>query len=266
MSAKVSSIWLQMPLDIEKRIVACLDIACECLGKNGTANVFFRADDVAVPGKNFSKLMQTFVRNRVPLNPAVVPAWLTGDRWKYLRDAGGCESRFLCWHQHGWRHVNHEFAGKKQEFGPGRIAMDLEKDLLQGRQRLERLLGKDFYPVFTPPWNRCSAAVMGLLQKHGYPAVSRSLNASPSTPKGLRDLFVNMDLHTRKEQAPGSGWKSLLNELANGIAAGHLGVMIHHQRMNATAFEFLEILFRAVKKKSQLQLVTFRELVKDTNP
>lgn len=266
MSARLSPIWLRMLPDIDKRIVACLDAACEHLGKNGPANVFFRADDVAVPGKNFVKLMQIFVRNRVPLNLAVVPAWLTDDRWKYLRNAGGYEPKFLCWHQHGWRHVSHELAGKKQEFGPGRIAVDVEKDLLQGRQRLEQILGKNFCPVFTPPWNRCSAAAMRLLQKHDYIGVSRSVNASPLPPKGLRDFFVNMDLHTRKERAPVSDWKFLLSELGNGIAAGHLGIMIHHQRMNAAAFDFLEILFQAVKMKNELQLVSFRELFKDTNP
>ena len=44
--------------------------------------VFFRADDIAVPSKNFSRMMDLFLSYRIPLCLAVVPAWLTPKRWE----------------------------------------------------------------------------------------------------------------------------------------------------------------------------------------
>ena len=36
--------------------------------------------------------------------------------------------------------------------------------------------------------------------------------------------------------------------------------MIHHQRMNAAAFDFLEMLIRILVKRRELQLLNFRDL------
>jgi hypothetical protein len=204
--------------------------------------------------------MDIFKRRRIPLCLAVVPAWLTGSRWQYLKGLGAGESSLWCWHQHGWRHVNHEIDGKKQEFGASRSRSDIERDLVQGKRRLEDLMAAEFYPVFTPPWNRCSLDTLELLQDLDFAAVSRSRGSRPKAPKELSDLYVNVDLHTRKERDPASGWNNLLNELQQAMSSDCCGVMIHHQRMNAGAFEFLEVLLKTMVRHKAYQLVHFRHL------
>ena len=260
MQTYVSPIWRPFPSDLGYRTERCIDIASERLENKGPGHIFFRADDVAAPGRNLAKLMDIFKRHRVPLCLAVVPAWLTGKRWQYLKELGAKESSLWCWHQHGWRHINHETEGKKQEFGASRSRSDIQRDLVQGKQRLEDLMAAEFYPVFTPPWNRCSLSTLQLLRELGYVAVSRSRGSEPKAPMGLSDLWVNVDLHTRKEHDPALGWSNLFTELRQAISSNCCGIMIHHQRMNEAAFDFLEMLIRILVKRRELQLVNYKDL------
>jgi len=255
----VSSIWHRLPSDIVARTERYIAAGSEQKTSRGDGHIFFRADDIAVPGRNFTRLLEIFSKSRVPLCLAVVPAWLTRPRWLALKNAGQNAASRWCWHQHGWRHINHEIKGKKQEFGPLRTRADLEHDIRCGSQRLENLLGKSFYPVFTPPWNRCDQKALDVLKNLGYAAVSRSRGSSPPPPKGLPSFDVNVDLHTRKEKTPAAGWDNLFDELLHAIASGRCGIMIHHQRMNEAAFDFLEILLMALVRNKKLNLVHFEE-------
>jgi peptidoglycan/xylan/chitin deacetylase (PgdA/CDA1 family) len=260
MQSYVSPIWRHFPSDLVSRTERCIHTACERLEDKGSGHIFFRADDVAVPGRNIAKLMDLFKRHQAPLCLAVVPAWLTGRRWQTLKGLTGKAASLWCWHQHGWRHINHEAEGKKQEFGAVRSRLDLKRDLVLGKRRLEDLMETDFYPVFTPPWNRCSLATLQLLGDLGYAAVSRSRASMPQAPRGLPDFYTNVDLHTRKERNPALDWKNLLEELQPAISSKFCGIMIHHQRMNEAAFDFLEMLIRILVKRRDLQLVNYRDL------
>jgi hypothetical protein len=261
MQRSVSSIWQRLPSDLAARTANCVRAACEQASAPGEVFIFFRADDIAAPGDRLRRLLEVFSFYRVPLCLAVVPAWLTPARWKAIEGVGQKTARLWCWHQHGWRHVNHAIEGKKQEFGPQRTPADLAHDIRCGRQRLGNLMGNSFYPVFTPPWNRCGQEALATLINLGYRAVSRSRGSRPPSPPGLPSFDVNVDLHTRREDSPKAGWDNLFNELHRAISEGCCGIMIHHQRMNTAAFDFLDILLKVLKAHNKLQLVHFKELV-----
>jgi peptidoglycan/xylan/chitin deacetylase (PgdA/CDA1 family) len=261
MQRPVSVIWQRLPSDLAARTASCVKAACEQASGSGEVFIFFRADDIAAPGSRFARLLEVFSFHRAPLCLAVVPAWLTPARWQAIEGIGKKSARLWCWHQHGWRHVNHELAGKKQEFGPRRTPDALARDIRRGRQRLRDLMGKNFYPVFTPPWNRCGQEALEVLKNTGYLAVSRSRGCRPPAPPGLPSFDVNVDLHTRKEGAPQAGWNNFFNELHLAISSGGCGIMIHHQRMNTAAFDFLDILLKALKAQNKVQLVHFKELL-----
>jgi peptidoglycan/xylan/chitin deacetylase (PgdA/CDA1 family) len=260
MQRPVSSIWQRLPTDLVSRTEHCIQNACEHTSTPGEIFIFFRADDIAAPGRRFTRLLDIFSSHRAPLCLAVVPAWLTRPRWQALIRAGHRAASCWCWHQHGWRHTNHETQGKKQEFGPMRSRADLEHDIRCGRQRLENLLGNYFYPVFTPPWNRCDQKTLAVLKDLGYAAVSRSRGSRPPSAAGLLSFDVNVDLHTRKERSAADGWENLFAELHSAIASGRGGIMIHHQRMNDAAFAFLEILLGALTRCRRIELVHFKDL------
>ena len=166
-----------------------------------------------------------------------------------------------CWHQHGWRHVNHEGRGKKQEFGDGRPTNALRRDLRAGHMRLAGIMGGELCRMFTPPWNRCSEKTLELLARLGYRAVSRTWEAKPVSERGLPDVPVNVDLHTRKAVRPHADWKALLKELETALAGGWCGIMLHHQRMNAFAFDFLGILLQHMVKHKHFRIVHLKTLL-----
>jgi peptidoglycan/xylan/chitin deacetylase (PgdA/CDA1 family) len=260
MRSDIPAIWRRPPSALDLRLDDRLRSGCGKAESTHPASLFFRADDVVVPGMNFNRMMDLFAKYGVPLSLAIVPAWLTPPRWQYLNSFEEKNPSRWCWHQHGWRHVNHEVEGKKQEFGGARSLAQITQDLTRGKRRLEQLMAESFYPVFTPPWNRCSADALQALKELGYAAVSRSRGSKPLSPGGLPDFYVNVDLHTRKERDSAAGWRNLLDEFEQAVASGFCGIMIHHQLMNAAAFDFLEILLKALTKNSAIRLVNFKDL------
>lgn len=261
MRPNVAAIWRRPAPDLDLRINQSIRSGLENTDPMGGLSLFFRADDVAVPGKKFARMMALFAKYGVPLSLAIVPVRLTPARWQYLKGFVKNNPSRCCWYQHGWRHVNHEAEGKKQEFGDARSLAEITQDLMRGKHRLEQLMGEAFYPVFTPPWNRCGANTLQALKSLGYAAVSRSRRSKPLSPGGLPDFFVNVDLHTRKEREAAVGWHNLLREFEQALASGFCGIMIHHQLMNAAAFEFLEVLFKALINHPEIQVVNFKDLV-----
>lgn len=238
-------------------------IARGCERANDRPLVFFRADDIAIPSRSFAGLIALFRKHALPLCLATVPAWLNAQRLAELRLVTGTATGQWCWHQHGFSHRNFEPSGKKQEFGPAREPAELQKSLAQGRDRLLRLLGDDFSPVFTPPWNRCGEATLRALAKLDFQAVSRSRGARPDPPATLPDFQVNVDLHTRKEPTAERAFTALLHELEDGLASGQCGIMIHHQRMNTRALALLDVLLAAIKSQPTIVPVHFRDLLKE---
>ncbi len=230
-------------------------------GSHDRVTLFFRADDIGVPGPRFFQMLTLCMRYDIPLGLALVPAWTTAARWETILRAVHRKSHLWCWHQHGWRHVNHESTGKKQEFGPSRNSEDIHSDLQRGRLRLESILGDDFFPLFTPPWNRCDERTMAHLSAEKYVALSRFAESRPEAPTNLPDLFVNVDLHTRKGSDPKRIWADLLNEFSQAFASGYCGIMLHHQRISPAAFTFLELLFSFVIDSKHIQLTTFDRMV-----
>lgn len=222
--------------------------------------VFFRADDIGSDqDPNFAPLMELFQKHHAPLCLAVVPTWLKPKTWESYASFQPASSQW-CWHQHGYSHTNHQSKGKKAEFGDERTPQSITSDISKGQQLLRTVLGPSFTPVFTPPWNRCSPATLESLSAYGFKAISRSSGATPDPGDGLPDIFINIDLHTRKEATPAQAWENLLTEIEQAAISGRMGVMIHHQIMNHHAFVFLDLLL-ALFREYKLPQLTFTDIL-----
>ncbi|MCF6248998.1 MAG: hypothetical protein L3J69_16820, partial [Desulfobacula sp.] len=205
-------------------------------------------------------MMALFLKYQTPLCLAVVPSWMTRQRWASMQDFVIQGGDLFCWHMHGFRHMNHEKKGKKQEFGPERSYRELFDELSHGRNRLQTILGQMLTPIFTPPWNRCSLETMIILKKMGFKGVSRSHGTLPVPPTGFKDFSVHVDLHTRKEKQARDGWQRMHEEFKTGMKSSACGIMIHHMRMNDPAFIFLEYLLALIAANKQIEAVTYKDL------
>ncbi|HEB49921.1 MAG TPA: polysaccharide deacetylase [Desulfobulbus sp.] len=243
------------PVDLEQRLEGILAPAAA-----NAVEIFFRADDIGAPDAGFRRLMHLFRRHRMPLCLAVVPAWIDRKRWRQMQEFT-VHDPLWCWHQHGLCHANHQESGRKSEFGSHRSCETIRSDLVRGREHLQAILGPAFFPVFTPPWNRCSLETLQILAREGYAAVSRTVNARPAATSLIPDLAVAVDLHTRKEQDPALGWQNLLDELACAADSGRIGIMIHHQLMNDRCFAFLDLFLALCRGQAGLCPGTFRDLL-----
>jgi hypothetical protein len=252
----VSPLWLQLPADTEARVRRALEAGVAAAG--GRAALHFRADDVAVVGAKLVRMFGVFAKRRAPVAPALVPAWLTAPRFKVLRSIapGGT----FAWHQHGWRHLNHEPEGKKCEFGPARDTEAKADDIRRGAQRLAEVTGGACLPVFTPPWNRMDADTLDALPELGFRAVSRTPGAKPACPACMAELPVHAALHSRREADPEASLDALAEEMTSGLATGVCGVMLHHQRMNQAALDFLDMLLDVARRTAGIEFTHLGEL------
>jgi hypothetical protein len=190
--------------------------------------VFFRDDDAGWGDARLLKLLDRFGAHSLPVDLAVIPMELRHGLARELAARPG-----VGLHQHGLAHVNHEREGRKHEFGPARDAAAQRADIAAGRARLADMLGARVDPIFTPPWNRCTAATGHCLAELGFDVLSREARASPLGVPGLRELPVSVDwfAHRHGERL---GASELGARIARAIESGApLGVMFHHAVMDA---------------------------------
>jgi hypothetical protein len=108
--------------------------------------------------------------------------------------------------------------------GPSRTRAAQHHDIDAGARRPEQLLGDRVAPIFTPPWNRCTADTGRCLIDLGFQALSREHKAAPLNLAGLKELPVHVDWCKPDRE------ERLAKELQRG---GPVGVMFHHAEMDA---------------------------------
>ncbi|HEX5622067.1 MAG TPA: DUF2334 domain-containing protein [Solirubrobacteraceae bacterium] len=198
-------------------------------------DVFFRDDDAGWGTDRLLALLDVFARQDLPLDLAVIPAALDDALAAELLYRVAAQRLYL--HQHGYAHQNHEPNGRKYEFGPRRSPTQQRRDIEAGAARLEELLGNATEPIFTPPWNRCTADTGRALVELGFLVLSRESRAEPLGIDRLQEVPISVD------------WKKThaIARLARAIAdGGRVGVMFHHAEMDdaglARAQELLTLL------------------------
>jgi hypothetical protein len=182
--------------------------------------VFFRDDDAGWSDDRLCVLLDRFLEFGLPVDLAVIPTALsTGLARELLARA---DSR-LSLHQHGFAHANHEPEGRKHEFGPSRSREAQWRDIEAGRELLTDRLGDVVAPIFTPPWNRCTADTGECLAELGFSVLSRESRAEPLGVGELRELAVSLDFVRLRP-----------DELVRRFAADAppVGVMFHHAEMD----------------------------------
>jgi peptidoglycan/xylan/chitin deacetylase (PgdA/CDA1 family) len=199
--------------------------------------VFVRDDDAGWEDARLLALLDLFAAHEAPIDLAVIPTELHPKLADDLLQVHADRAGRVGLHQHGYCHANHQADGRKCEFGAARSFASQYEDITEGQRILEEQLGDVLDPIFTPPWNRCTASTGAVLVELGIEVLSRDSTAEPLAVAGLDELVVQVDWFAARKGArlsrPQLG--ALLAERAAGPAP--LGVMLHHAVMDTAEFD-----------------------------
>ena len=224
---------------------------------------FLRDDDAGWDDAALFTLLDHTQTAGVPIDLAVIPQAASTALATSLCKRERATPGLIGLHQHGLAHHNHESKGRKCEFGDERSVDAQRMDLSAGRDRLHELFGAQLDSIFTPPWNRCSAATPALLARLGFGALSRSRGARAQ--QALPELPVDVDWCKERRLAAlqgDDGSERIAFELARRVAAGGpVGLMLHHAEMNALDLSLLDTLLGATCRHPRALWQPMRKLL-----
>jgi len=155
-----------------------------------TLPLWWRDDDAIVPTQALDRLLALAEGFDAPLHLAVVPRPAEDGLAERLQDAA---QAFAI--PHGWQHRNHAPPDeKKAEFGAHRPTQIMFDEVTRGWRRIEDMFGRQALPVFVPPWNRVSPAVVAGLARCGIAATSTVLPRQAKYPSpNLLQVNTHLD-------------------------------------------------------------------------
>jgi hypothetical protein len=219
---------------------------------------FVRDDDGGWNDEALLALLDTVERRSVPIDLALIPDACEAPLAQRLRDRDG---KAVHLHQHGRLHINHERTGRKCEFGTSRSADQQRDDIAAGRRRLRDLVGDRLEPIFTPPWNRCTAATVQCLLDLDFELLSRDVTAATGA-EAIAELPVTLDWTGRRGASAGAvGWGIAI---AGSIRASRrpIGLMLHHAVMSERDREMLGALLDLLTSHDAVRFASMLEVAR----
>ena len=155
-----------------------------------TLPLWWRDDDAIAPSQALDRLLALAEGFDAPLHLAVIPRCAEDALAQRLQEAA--HALVL---PHGWQHRNHAPPEeKKAEFGAHRPTPVVLDEVTRGWRRIEKIFGPQALPVFVPPWNRISPAVVEGLAECGPSAVSTFLPRQTKYPSpNLLQVNTHLD-------------------------------------------------------------------------
>ena len=219
---------------------------------------FLRDDDGGWNDHALLALLDTVQRCGVPIDLALIPDACEAPLARRLRDR---DRTAVHLHQHGRAHVNHERAGRKCEFGASRSADRQRDDIAAGRRRLRDLVGDRLEPIFTPPWNRCTATTVHCLAELDFQLLSRDVSVD-SDAGAFDELPVTLDWTGRRGAAAGAFEWGIT--IAGSIRTSRqpIGLMLHHAVMSELDREMVGRLLDVLTRHDAGQFASMLEVAR----
>lgn len=226
-------------------------------------HIFFRDDDVDEDEVSLRRLLNLFLYRQVPVNLGVIPERLTDLAVRLLAQSHHTFPDLIELNQHGWQHINHERTGKKCEFGISRTYSEQLEDIARGKAKITEAFGHDWFPVFIPPWNRCTAATYEALDQLGFLVLSKKQGECPVSGYRFREISITLDLYRWKGAVALRPLEEIIGDLIEQIEQRKtLGIMLHHKVMADEAFSFLERLLEIFSQYSIVCYHTFQSILR----
>ncbi len=226
---------------------------------------FLRDDDADEDVETLRHLFDVTLASGVPLNLEIIPDGLTDSGIRLLDNHKHLHPTLFELNQHGWRHLNHEKEGRKCEFGVSRTFDQQFEDISKGKRRLEEIFKDKFYPVFTPPWNRCTNDTLKALDQLGFRVFSKDRGKDPITGFSFHEISTTLDLYRWKGNPTMKTPEEIVNELIIQMEENEpIGLLLHHKVMDHEAFRFLDMLLVVLREYPNVQFHTFQSLLESS--
>lgn len=227
-----------------------------------TFNLFLRDDDVDADDDTLKHLLDVALAKGVPMNLEIIPGRLTSAGTTVLKNALRADHALLSLDQHGWMHSNHEEQGRNCEFGPSRSFTQQLNDIAQGKAILEAAFEDDFYPAFTPPWNRCTTDTYRALDELGFQVFSKDHGKNRLREYRFTEISTTLDLYTWKTGARMKPAHAIVQVLLSQMdSLPMVGLLLHHKVMDREAFLFFEQLLVELTRYPMIRFHTFRTVL-----
>jgi len=225
--------------------------------------LFFRNDDVDEDEAALWRLARLFLQRNTPINLAVIPGRLTAACGELLAQAVSDAPALVELNQHGWRHINHECEGRKSEFGPGRAYAEQFADIALGQARMTEAFGQNWFPVFIPPWNRCSEGAYRALDHLGFRALSAKQGNSAVAGYRFKEISITLDLFRWRGGARLKSSEEIVGDLIAQLSRRQtIGVMLHHKVMDERAYSLLSSMLDTLASYPIVRFYTFQSLLR----
>lgn len=222
---------------------------------------FFRNDDVGWEDTRLFELLDLFAEFNLPLDLAVIPTAVSPRTAAHLQTLLAQNPGKLSIHQHGYAHLNHEQSGRKCEFGETRARVFQLADIEAGKNRLNDLFGPMLEPIFTPPWNRCSADTAACLRDAGFMLLSRDTTAPQLNTDELAELPVSIDWFAKRKHVRLTREEIGTSFSTAASGSSRVGVMLHHALMDEEERARLGELLQLISTHSQARCVLMRDFI-----
>ena len=230
-------------------------------GTRQTVHVFLRNDDIDEDEEPLRHLWDVTLSYAVPINLQIIPEKLTPGGIRFLKDCNRINSALVSLNQHGLSHHNHENVGRKCEFGPSRSIQEQMHDIAKGKTILESIFPIRFFPVFTPPWNRCTTDTFQVLEELGFHILSKDRGKEPVTGYSFTEFSTTLDLYTWKGAPTLKEPEDIVTCLLQQMHELDLiGILLHHKVMDTEAFLFLDQLLAELRRWPNIVFHSFQTL------
>jgi hypothetical protein len=225
--------------------------------------LFFRDDDVDEDEAPLRRLLGLFLQRETPINLGVIPGRLTAACADLLAQSVSAAPALLELNQHGWLHLNHEREGRKCEFGPSRTSAEQSADIARGQALMTETFGPNWFPVFIPPWNRCTEETHRALDQLGFRALSAKQGDSVVTGYRFEEISITLDLYRWKDGARLKPPEEVVDDLITQLSRRQtIGVALHHKVMDERAFFFLGSLLDTLMSHPTVRIHSFQGLLR----
>ncbi len=233
----------------------------ELAKKNKAIRIFLRDDDADDDLEALRSLFDVTLASSVPLNLAIIPGSLSDAGIRLLDNHKHLHPDLFGLNQHGWLHLNHEKEGRKCEFGQSRTFDQQFEDVSQGKALLENVFGDKFYPVFTPPWNRCTEDTFKVLDRLNFKVFSKDKGKQAVTGFAFQEISTTLDLYRWKDKPSMKTPEEIIEALLVQMRAEDpIGILLHHKVMGPEEFSFLDFLLRELRRYPNIPFHTFESL------